>query len=274
MSKYSDLEVRMRGYEEVTNHTLIRRMPIIIRCDIRSAHNFCRGFERPFDDVFRNAMMLTMKHLCQEIQGCVFGYTDSDEISLVLIDYQSLTSDCWFGNRIQKMVSIAAATATLYFNKEFVALMDESVRSGRASSFQTGVYERAIERGAMFDARAFNLPREEVTNYFYCRQRNAERNSIQSCGQVFFSHKQLLGKSCKEIQDMLMNEVNFNWNDVACDKKRGACCYRVPESMEGVRGATVNEWYIDKYMPRLVNEGRDLIEDLIAFPTEKKEPTA
>lgn len=272
MSKYSDLEIRMRGYEEVADYKLTRRMPVIIRLDGRSAHTFCRGFSRPFDKFFREAMRQTMKYLCGNIQGCVFGYTDSDEISLVLIDYQTLNSDCWFGNRIQKITSIAASIATLYFNREFKDILREGYREGEINSLKLEMYEEALRRGLLFDARAFNLPREEVTNYLYCRQRNAERNSIQSCGQFYFSHKQLEGKSCNEIQDMLMTQCGFNWNDVLVCNKRGSCCYRRTES-DGTHGVILGkgEWYIDKYMPRLVGDGRELVEDLIKFPGEERE---
>lgn len=272
MSKFSDLEIRMRGYEEVADYKLTRRMPVICRLDIRGGHYFCLGFARPFDNLFRDAMRLTMKHLCENIQGCVFGYTDSDEISLVLIDYQTLNSDCWFGNRIQKIASIAASMATLYFNKEFAAFFDEYNSRYSLNRYYKRIYENAIERGAMFDARVFNLPREEVTNYLYCRQRNAERNSIQSCGQFYFSHKQLEGKSCNEIQDMMMTQCGFNWNDVLVCHKRGSCCYRRIES-DGTHGIIFGkgDWYIDKYMPRLVGDGRELVENLIKFPGEGKE---
>lgn len=271
MSKYSELETRMRSYEEVANYKLTRRMPVILRVDMRSGHRFCRDFGRPFDELFRETMRRTMKHLCEEIQGAVFGYTDSDEISIAIIDYQSLTSDCWFGNRIQKMASLAASMATLYFNKEFAELFDEYCSYDYLNDYYKGVYEQAIERGATFDARVFNLPREEVTNYFYCRQRNAERNSIQAYGQVWYSHNELLGKSCNEIQDMMMTEHDFNWNNLPIDKKRGACCYH---RIEGNNNAGIiygkGKWYIDEHMPRLVNDGRDLVEDLITFSEERK----
>ena len=64
---------------------------------------------------------------------------------------------------------------------------------------------KAAQEGAMFDSRVFNIPREEVTNYFYWRQLDASRNSIQMVGQANFSHKELQYKSCNDIQDMLMD---------------------------------------------------------------------
>lgn len=111
---------RMKRYEMVSSNSLTRRTPAIIRIDGKAFHSFTKGMNRPFDPVFRNAMAETMKELCQGIQGCVFGYTQSDEISLLLTDYSTLDTDAWFGYEVQKMCSIAASTATLSFNINFI----------------------------------------------------------------------------------------------------------------------------------------------------------
>ena len=63
-----------------------------------------------------------MKYLCENIQGCVFGYTQSDEITLILVDYKKLTSSAWFDYEVQKMCSIAASMATMKFNQVFKEL--------------------------------------------------------------------------------------------------------------------------------------------------------
>lgn len=54
-----------------------------------------------------------MRYLCENIQGCVFGYTQSDEITLILVDYKNLTSAAWFDYEVQKVCSMA----TMVFNK-------------------------------------------------------------------------------------------------------------------------------------------------------------
>ena len=88
---------RMKAYEAIPKNYLMRRQPVIIRLDGKAFHNFTRGFDKPFDNEFMVAMQSTMKYLCENIQGCVIGYTQSDEISLVLCDYQKLDTDVWFG---------------------------------------------------------------------------------------------------------------------------------------------------------------------------------
>lgn len=111
---------RMKNnYENITRYYLTRRMPVIIRIDGKAFHTFTKGFKKPFDDILVKTMQDTMKYLCENIQGCVLGYTQSDEISLVLTDYAELTTDAWFGNNLQKMCSVSASMATMAFNKFF-----------------------------------------------------------------------------------------------------------------------------------------------------------
>ena len=106
-------------YEQVPKTQLVRRMPVMIRIDGKAFHTFTRGFQKPFDNILIKSMQETMKYLCENIQGCVFGYTQSDEITLVLVDYKKLTSSACFDYQVQKMCSISASMATMIFNKVF-----------------------------------------------------------------------------------------------------------------------------------------------------------
>ena len=115
-----ELGTRMKEfYENVPKTRLVRRIPVAIRLDGKAFHTFTRGFQKPFDEVLGKAMRKTMKYLCENIQGCVLGYTQSDEITLILVDYQNLNSCAWFDYEVQKMCSIAASMATMAFNKFF-----------------------------------------------------------------------------------------------------------------------------------------------------------
>lgn len=101
----------------------------------------------------------------QDIQGCVFGYTQSDEITRVLTDYGKITTDAWFGYNIQKMTSVSASMATLAFNKFFMDLVEDAAHAG--GFFETEAeYERYKQKfsKAMFDSRAFTVPVDEVCN--------------------------------------------------------------------------------------------------------------
>ena len=113
---------RMKAYESVTNLKLIRRMPIVLRFDMCHGHTFTRGFQRPFDEIFMKSMQMTMEALCKEILGVVFGYTQSDEITLVLVDYQTFETSAWIDNRLEKICSVGASMASRFFNKFFIKI--------------------------------------------------------------------------------------------------------------------------------------------------------
>lgn len=266
---------RMKQYEYVTRNYLTRKLPVIIRLDGKAFHSFTRGLRKPFDDIFVKSMQDTMKYLCENVQGCVLGYCQSDEITLILVDYQNREADAWFDNNIQKMVSVSASMATLAFNKFFYknvcsfnsksahtwleALDDRKERS----NYIDALYKKC-DIGAMFDSRIFTLPKEEVVNCLIWRQQDATRNSIQSVGQANFSHTQLHGKNCSDIQDMLMLEKGINWNDYPTHLKRGTCCIKKPfvindgTDQEAVR----NKWVLDTEVP-IFTQDKDYVNKLI-----------
>lgn len=281
----SDLAKRMKGYESVSKTRLVSRMPVIIRLDGRSFHTFTRGFKKPFDEVLIKSMQDTMKYLCENIQGCVLGYHQSDEITLALVDYKKLNSSSWFDNEVQKICSISASMATMAFNKFFKSNVEKMISEYNCSlvpqcmeiQMKRDEYHRmllkAVSKGAMFDARCFNIPKEEVTNNIYWRQLDATRNSIQMVGQDNFSQKELHGKSCNKIQDMLFTQKGINWNNFPTYQKRGSCCVRnkIVISVNGVMGIaqlrdtskSENEWIIDKNIPIFKGDGREYVDKLI-----------
>lgn len=276
MPAYDDLGTRMKAfYENIPKTKLMRRTPVAIRIDGKAFHTFTRGFQKPFDEVLIKTMQDTMKYLCENIQGCVLGYTQSDEITLILVDYKKLTSSAWFDYEVQKVCSIAASMATIAFNKYFSEninseycvfddeLLDGDFNPNYKNEYLIDLYTTHIKasyKGAMFDARCFNIPKEEVANLIYWRQLDATRNSIQMVGQANFSHKELQNKSCDQIQDMLMTQKGINWNDLPSYQKHGSCCikeeYRFNDSLR-------SRWIIDNDIPIFKGDNRKYIEDMI-----------
>lgn len=271
-----ELGIRMKTYyEQIPKTKLMRRTPVAIRIDGKAFHTFTKGFQKPFDEVLINSMQATMKYLCENIQGCVLGYHQSDEITLILVDYKNLNSDAWFDYEVQKMCSIAASMATMAFNRKFKDLAEDYVQNraieneieapvSQEEAKYCGTLLKAIEKGAMFDARVFNIPKEEVMNLLYWRQLDATRNSIQMVGQANFSHNQLHGKNCSNIQDMLMLEKGINWNDYPTHLKRGTCCIKKPFKInEGTEQETVrNKWVIDTEIP-IFTQDKDYVNRLV-----------
>lgn len=197
--KYDSLGDRMKGYENIARNYLTRRIPTIIRVDGKAFHTFTRGMEKPFDRILMTTMQNTMKYLCENIQGCVFGYTQSDEITLVLTDYATITTDAWFGYNIQKMCSVSASMATLAFSNAYTAeLWKNFPEAMRSSNNGTNKYIETLvaKMGtAMFDARVFSIPKDEVCNCLIWRQQDATRNSIEAVGQANFSRKSFMVKA-------------------------------------------------------------------------------
>lgn len=197
---------RMKAnYEDISRVRLTRRVPVIGRIDGRAFHTLTKGMNKPFDEEFMNAMTYAAAKVAKEVQGCKLAYVQSDEISLLLTDYENLETDAWFKYNLQKMCSVAASIATLYFNFYLETATKHKGKSG------------------CFDARFFNVPKEEVCNYFIWRQKDATRNSIQLLAQSQFSHKALQGLSASELQDKLVLEKGINWNDLETRKRRGSC---------------------------------------------------
>jgi tRNA(His) 5'-end guanylyltransferase len=265
-----DLGNRMKNsYENRSKTFLTRRADVIIRIDGCHFHTFLKGWIKPFDPLVQRAMEYTTLELCNHIQGCVFGYTQSDEITLILCDYQTFESEPWFDNEVQKICSVSASMASMYFNKflrenvnYYVASMDED--ESYMADYGMTVTEwdkyvinirKKIAGGAYFDARCFNIPKEEVTNLVYWRQLDCMRNSVLSVGQANFTPVFLQGRSCKEIkEDLRMRGCCKNWEDYGDKEKFGTMIYKDNEGR-----------WVSNGSPIFKGEDRDFIESRIHF---------
>ncbi|MBB6551158.1 tRNA(His) guanylyltransferase Thg1 family protein [Nonomuraea rubra] len=217
MSDKTGLGDRMKGYEAVTRTLLPRRTYAVVRVDGRAFHRYLRHAARPFDDAVMRAMDAVAEALCAEMSGSVFAFTQSDECSVLLTDFDSAGTQPWFGGVVQKVVSVAASTATVAFNRSY------------------GVPSEPAEAGghATFDARVFTIPDVvEVANYYLWRQRDCVRNSITMAAQTKFSHQELRGKSTGDMQEMLWSQYGVNWNDYPGGAKRGRVCVRHTEERD------------------------------------------
>ena len=213
---------RMKSYyEDRTRYKLARRTYTIIRIDGKSFSNYTKGLQRPFDIGLMNDMNDTTAYLCKNIQGAKFGYVQSDEISLVLTDFDELGTHAWFDNNLQKMASVAASMATAEFNRLRL------IRHLKNVEMNIEPQDLYTFRMAEFDARVFQIPFiEEVENYFIWRQQDATRNSISSVAQSLFSPRELNGKKTNEMQEMVFQK-GINWNDYNFREKRGAVIAKV-----------------------------------------------
>jgi tRNA(His) guanylyltransferase len=246
---------RMKTYEEVTRTHLVRRTPVVLRLDGKAFHTFTRGLKRPFDRDFMSVMKETAIEVCKEVQGAQLGYVQSDEISVLLIDYKKLDSDGWFDYNIQKMVSVSASIATAAFNQAYL------------------VHGSDPQKFGLFDARVFNVPREDVCNYFIWRQKDATRNSIQSVAQANFPQKQLTGLGCDKLQEKLFQEKGINWGeDFLPDEKRGTGIIKVPDTNRLDTQPMRLRWIADPATPEFTKR-RDYVEEYVDIEPEDDRPT-
>jgi tRNA(His) 5'-end guanylyltransferase len=218
-------------YEDRTRYKLARRTNTIIRIDGKAFHTYTKGLQRPFDAGLIEDMNKTTEFLCQNIQGAKFGYVQSDEISILLTDYDDITTHAWFDGNLQKMASIAASLATAKFNElRTMRMIKEKCNKTDWSKVTNETLMMNLTtcfKLAMFDARVFQIPyQEEVINYFIWRQQDATRNSISSVAQSLYSPKELHGVKTDGMQELIFQK-GINWNDYAPRLKRGGIIKKV-----------------------------------------------
>lgn len=261
---------RMKEYENLTRFNLSKEYPMIIRLDGNAFHTFTRGFKKPFDSILRESMENTAKYLLENIPGAQCAYHQSDEISILVTNYQLSNREPWFDNNINKIVSITAAMATLTFNRNFSDRINKVVHPDEC----LGARKRSLENGALFDSRVFILPKDEVTNYFIWRQQDAIKNSISMVAQSLFSHSSLQSLNGPQMIERMKEEKGIIYEDqFSVIERRGSITHRL-EPMEqskiikmknGIEKEikfTRSSWGVDNNIP-VFKDNREYIEKFI-----------
>lgn len=252
------LSVRQKEFYEIRTRTYLpRRTYTIIRLDGRAFHTYVRGLNKPFDEDLIEAMDSTAIYLCKNIQGAKLAYVQSDEITIVMTDFDTLQTDAWFDGEVQKIVSVSASMATREFNR--VRIIQQ---------LANGIDIKYILNGklAEFDSRVFTIPfKEEVLNNIIWRQRDCVRNSISSVAQSLFSHTQLTGKNQSDMQEMCF-EKGVNWNDFPEKQKRGRVIVKRQINYPSKNGGEPyirNEW--KSIAAPDFNKDRSLFDEIFNF---------
>lgn len=230
MSIEQSLSGRMREYSEINNTRLMKQVPVIIQVDGCNFHSMTKKCKKPFDEVIIRGMWSAALNMCRHIEGAKLAYVQSDEISVLVTNYGTLNQGAWFDFRVQKLASVSASLATVGFN-------------------DWGVFCDP----ATFDAKCFNLSKEEVANWFIWRQQDWTRNSIQMVAQSMFTQKELQNKNHNKLQDMIFKKSGTNWNNYDTYLKRGTCVVRDP--IDG-------RWIVDLHIP-VFSQDRHYVEKFI-----------
>lgn len=251
MSNKDSLGDRMKAYEDCYRVKLPQRMPVVLRIDGKAFHSYTKGCKRPVDENLVNCMNDTAKYLCENIQGAKLAYVQSDEISLLVTNYETINTQSWFDNNLIKMVSISSAMASAKF-----------------TSISDTIFGKS--KMATFDSRAFVLPILDVCNYFVWRQQDATRNSVQMLARSMYSHKE-----CNNLNNSQLQEICFkkgvNWNDCPTSQKRGRCIVKEMKLKTGINpktntafSAMRSEWVVDNEIP-VFSELRSYINNYLSI---------
>lgn len=236
------LAERMKTYEGISKTSLMIRTPVIVRVDGRAFHTYTKKFDKPKDFRIDDAMNATMLYLCKNIPGCILGYCQSDEISLVITDYKTLDTSPWFDYEVQKLVSVISSMATMAFNQRMMHL------TGGTTCY-----------GAMFDARAFNVPAHEVENYLIWRQQDCIRNVVSSYARSKYSQKEVHGHNSDQLILMLAQK-GIIWTDLDSKIRNGRLAMKSADE-----GACELKWNILEETPFFL-EVRESIANLVNNP--------
>lgn len=251
-----DLGTRMKTFYENRSKTyLLRRTPVIIRVDGKNFSTFCKRFQKPYDQLLNSLLNNTLKYLCSKIQCVKMGQRHSDEMSLLLLDYETLTTEPYFEYNIQKMCSVVASMASTEFCKQLS--MEGDILS----------YD---EDWPVFDCRCFNIPEREISNYFWWRNLDSVRGSINMMAQSLFSHSQLQNKTCNEMQEMMFKEKGINWDKIPQEQKSGIICLRKDVMKPIEKGPEIGKvchrsiWSTEA-SPKLKSELDKIVEYILEF---------
>jgi len=247
---------RMKRYEDASRYYLPDRMPVIIRLDGKAFHTWTRGLERPYCQPLMEAMDKVAIHVLQNIQNAAMAYVQSDEISILVVNFRDIKTTPWFDNNLQKMVSVSAALA-----------------SSKMTVLSSELFFDGEPKPALFDARAFVMPILDVENYMIWRQKDWQRNSIQMLARSLYSHKELHKKSTPELHEMCFQK-GHNWaRDYSSQVKDGRVILKGIKTVYFERGDYVQkaEWGILETTPIFTTpEGRMLVRNLMKLEEPEK----
>lgn len=241
------LATRQKQYEEAYDYKIIRRLPIIIRIDGKNFSKLTKKISKPFSPEFMDLMANTMLNISKDIDGTVFAYQQSDKITLVLRNDQTLETEAYFNNRVQKLASVSASMATLEFNN----LLKKS--------------NLHLTRKALFDARVFAVPSiiESLNNLIW-RQQDCIKNAITSAAMAEIGHAKLKNKNQAEQIKLLKEKCNINFEEFYPPQYRlGIGSYRVPTFIDTKYGrVNRTKWILDYNLP-IFSEDREFILEIL-----------
>ena len=225
---FKNLKEKCEFYRSLTDYKLMPNSYVLAMVDGHCFSKMIKNkFDKPFDDMFIKMMNETAKYLCENIQGAKFAYTQSDEISILITDFDTPMTDSFFGFRLCKMQSLIAAMATAKFNQIYVKLVNDY------KGFNLKKFDMKEYPTYTFDCKVWTVPNaNDAYAWFLYRQTDCIKNSKAQTAQAYLSHKSLVGLTSDEMIIKLKDEKGIDWNKFENDKKYGRVIKKVETPME------------------------------------------
>lgn len=267
---YKKEEITKSFFENVSFSFLKRNLPMIISVSGENYPEFIKDFQKPYDPIFISAMQKTLLQLCERIPGCIFGYTEAFDLTLVIMPPANIESTSWYSLDTQRIVSLAASITAMEFNRTFEKSAKSYVLGGNNFDETKKInamqgYVNAIDKGAVFSAKCFNLSPDEIYKYIYARQKESIGISVKAAARTFFKENELVGKSSSDIQFMIFDKAGINFDDYPAAFKHGSACLK-NYSIDGSLFSELhpeNAWVIDKEMPMLRDDNKEYVNRLL-----------
>ena len=259
MMNKKSLKEEQDRYEAAAAVQLTAKVPVFIRIEGKSFGSFTQHLQKPYDPVVTRTMQQTAKQLCAEANGCVFAYTASNVITLILTDYHKWNSIPWLDYDAMRMCSAAASIATIAFNKAFADNIEWFAQNYQGSDKDDlyAAYRDAIQYGARFEAICYNVPEDRVCAMIFHQQYQWRRNSILALANHHFTRCEVLGKTLDELHDMLA-EKHISWYDLPTEYRHGSCCTK------GIKPfGRKKKWRIDSEMPLLADGAEVYLQQIM-----------
>jgi tRNA(His) 5'-end guanylyltransferase len=277
---FNNLADKCNYYRDLADYKLLPNSYVLCMLDGRSFSKMIKNsFKKPFDAEFMRMMDETAKYVCKNVQGAKFAYVQSDEISIVLTDFETPTTDSFFSYRLCKMQSIIASLATAKFNQlmlcnNFERMFDEY---GNNPSFTSIEVASMIDnmRMCQFDCKCWNVPNvNDVYAWFLHRQIDCIRNSKQQAAQSYLTHKELVNKNTDQQVELLLTEKGVDWNGYKDGEKYGRFIWKQLTTFNNIDTGTTykrHEWQTHEAFVLTGETGRKSFFDLEVIPEPGKD---
>ena len=215
---FKTLKEKCEWYRSLTDYKIMPNSYVLVMCDGHCFSKMIKNkFNKPFDDTFIEIMNETAKYLCEQVQGVKFAYTQSDEITLLITDFDTPLTDSFFSFRLCKMQSLIASMATAKFNQLYFNKVN-------------GLGEIPL---CTFDCKVWTVPNaNDAYAWFLYRQTDCIKNSKAQTAQTFLSHKSLVGLTADEQIEKLKTDMGIDWYGFGLDRRYGRIIKKTLRDME------------------------------------------